>query len=70
MMIMKKEFTEDQKVRAKSFINELQEISMRYGIDIDCHADFVSLLTDRRNNDEILAVLRGDCEPEYEWEED
>lgn len=57
--------SKEQIARAEIFLRRLKYLESYYGLCIDCHCDFVSALEDTQNNREGVAILYGDCEPEW-----
>lgn len=57
-----------EKLQAKNFLIELNNLFNKYDLVIDCHCDFVSLLCSKTIKDgrrKLIATLYEDCEPEY-----
>lgn len=55
---------DDDRYRAILFLHHLDKISKKYEIELNCHADFVSHLIDRKNN-KVICTLYEDCQPEF-----
>ena len=51
--------------RVNRFFEELEGLFRKYNLVIDCHADFISLLKDTKNNNKVICHLYDECSPDY-----
>ena len=59
-----------RRLEAIACLKDIDSILRHYEFEIDCHAEFVSLMIDRKTEGrEIVAVLYENLDPVFDFEE-